>query len=147
MQRRTCTTWLASLAALGGCTVAEIRKDNERIARNVGVKELELEQAQKQQAEIEQERQRLLNDLRMRDLTLAEMAARLQQLEQRNAAALAATEEQRREQARRQQALAEARAKVNALERAPALPADDKARRLEEVRRDLRKTLELLSKT
>lgn len=138
---------LATACLLSGCTVTQMRADNERTTQQIGAKEQELRQAQQQQAELETERRRLSDDLRTRDLTLAEMSARLQELERRNAGAVAATEEQRRQKAQRQKALADAKAEVTALERAPGLSADAKATRLKQLREELRKTLELLAKT
>ena len=138
---------LAAACLLSGCTVMEMKSNNERTTQQIGAKETELRQAQKQQAELEAERQRLSNDLRTRDLTLAEMSARLQELERRNADALATSEEQRRQKAQRQKALSEAKAEVAAVERAPGLSSDAKAKRLKELRDELRKTLELLAKT
>lgn len=138
---------LVTAALLGGCTVTQMRADNERTTQQIGAKEQELRQAQQQQAELEAERRRLSDDLRTRDLTLAEMSARLQELERRNAGASAVTDEQRRQKAQRQKVLADAKAEVNALERTPGLSPDAKAKRLKELREELRKTLELLAKT
>lgn len=148
-RRRTSIPGLLLLAAcmLGGCTISKIKADNEAIEQSIGTKERELQRAQQQQAEIDAEQQRLLNDLRTRELTLAEMSARLQELERRNAAAPAVTEEQRRVKAQREKALDDARNKVREVERAPDQSAQAKARRLKEVREELRKTLELLAKT
>jgi septal ring factor EnvC (AmiA/AmiB activator) len=138
---------IGTVCLLAGCTVTKLKSDNERAVQQIDVKQQELIQARQQQAELEAERQRLVNDLRTRELTLAEIDTRLQELERRNNAAAATTEEQRRQKAQRQKVLVDAKAQIKSLERAPDLSAEAKARRLKEVREELRKTLELMTKT
>ncbi|MCK7494855.1 MAG: hypothetical protein MZW92_29875 [Comamonadaceae bacterium] len=53
------------------------------------------------------------------------------------------TVQQRQQKTQREQALSDANVKVQALERAPEMMPEAKARRLEELRRELRRTLEL----
>jgi hypothetical protein len=124
-----------------------MKVDNQRQLQQVEAKELDLQRAQQRQAELQAERQRLLDDLRTRELTLAELRARLQEMQRLNAATAAASDEQRRQKAQREMELANVSAQVKALERAPNLAPDAKAKRLEDVRKQLRKMLELLAAT
>ena len=138
---------LAASCLLAGCTVTQMKADNQRQEQQVQAKEQELQRAQQRQAELQAERQRLLDDLRTRELTLTEMSRRLEEMQRLNAATVAATGEQQRQKVQREKALADASAQVKALERAPELAPDAKAKRLEDVRKQLRKTLELLAAT
>lgn len=138
---------LAAACLLAGCTITQMKADNVGKERQIQTKERELELAQQRQAELQAERQRLQDDLRTRELTLAEMGRRLEEMQRLNAATAAATAEQQRQKAQRDKALADTSAKVKALERAPEMAPDAKAKRLEDVRKELRRTLELIAAT
>jgi len=141
------TALLAGLLVglLGGCTVTQMRADNERQQAQVAAKEQELQRAQQRQGELQAERQRLQDDLSTRELTLAELGRRLEELQRLNAATAADTAAQRLQKSQRERELADTSAQVKTLEQAPNLSAAAKAKRLEEVRQRLRKTLEVLA--
>ena len=138
---------LAAAFLLGGCTVMEMRADNDRRERQVRDKEAELRQAQTAQSQLQAERQALLTDLKTRQLTIAELKVRLQSLQRLNTRSTAGTPEGARQKADRARQLDDAAAQVRALEQDPVAGEDAKARRLDEVRRQLRSTLELLTIT
>jgi hypothetical protein len=124
-----------------------MRADNDRREQQVRNKELELQQEMQTQAQLQSERQRLLDDLRSRELTVDELKVRLAELQRLNAALLATTQEQQRQKAAREKQLSEAVGQVNGVEQDPALTPEAKARHLDDVRSQLRKMLELLANT
>ena len=143
--RRLPPALLIAAGLLGGCALTEMKAENERIQQQVQAKEQELAREQRRQIELQAERQRLQDDLRTRELTLAEMSRRLDELQRLSAATAASTPEQQRQKAQRDKAIADTNAKVKALERAPRASPDASAKRLEDVRKDLRRTLELIA--
>ena len=132
---------------LAGCTIVQMRADNERHEQQVQTREQELQREMQTQDQLQAERQRLLDDLRSRELTLDELKVRLEQLQRLNASLLADTQEEQRRKAARAKRLNEAASQVNSVEHDPALTPAAKAKRLEDVRNELRKTLELLANT
>jgi septal ring factor EnvC (AmiA/AmiB activator) len=132
---------------LAGCTIVQMRADNERHEQQVQTREQELQREMQTQDQLQAERQRLLDDLRSRELTLDELKVRLEQLQRLNASLLADTQEEQRRKAARAKQLNEAANQVNGVEHDPSLTPAAKAKRLEDVRNELRKTLELLANT
>jgi TolA-binding protein len=139
-------TLLASCIA-AGCTIAEIKSDNARREQQVRVKEQELQQAQQTQSDLQAEKQRLLDDLRTRELSIGELKGRLDQLQRLNAASAASTQQQLQQKNARQKQLSDAASQVKAAEQDTTSTPDAKAKRLNAVRQQLRQTLELLSVT
>jgi septal ring factor EnvC (AmiA/AmiB activator) len=139
--RRAAGAWLA-IALLGGCTIAEMRADNARGEERVQGKAAELERERSALERLQTERERLLSDLRTRELGLAELRTRLRELQRINDGSDATTQDQVRRKAARARQLDEAASRVQRLEAEPAAP--DRARRLDDVRRQLRGTLEQL---
>lgn len=138
---------LAAACLVAGCTINEMRTDTSRREQDVRTKEAELERAQQAQAQLQAERQRLVDDLRTRELTVGELKMRLQELQRLNVGSRAATQEQQQQRASREKQLSEAANQVKALEQDSTSTQDAKAKRLDAVRRQLRKTLELLAIT
>ncbi len=132
---------------LPACTIVQMRADNARQEQQVQSKEQELQRETQTQTRLQAERQRLLDDLRSRELTLDELKTRLEQLQRLNASMLATTQDEQRQKAAREQRLNEAASQINGVEHDSTLTPAAKAKRLEELRNQLRKTLELLANT
>jgi septal ring factor EnvC (AmiA/AmiB activator) len=149
MPRNRLSLWatVGGACLVAGCTITEMRADNDRREQQVRNKELELQQEMQTQAQLQSERQRLLDDLRSRELTVDELKVRLAELQRLNAALLATTQEQQRQKAVREKQLSQAVSQVNGVEQDPALTPEAKARHLDDVRSQLRKMLELLANT
>jgi hypothetical protein len=149
MRTRFSMFWptLAASCVAAGCTIAEIKADNTRREQQVQVKEQQLQQAQQTHASLQDERLRLAEDLRTRELSIAELRERLLQLQRLNAATAANTQEQLQKKASRDKQLGDAARQIKAVEQDTASTPDAKARHLDAVKQQLRKTLELLSET
>jgi hypothetical protein len=132
---------------LGACTIAEMRADNDRRQQQVQTKESDLQREQQTQSQLQAERQRLLVDLKTRELTVSELKQRLQEMQRLNTLSTASTPEQVQNKARRTQQLNDAAAQVRTLEQDSTATQQAKAKKLEEVRRQLRTTLELMANT
>ena len=141
--------WAAVAASclLAACTIAEMRAENDRREQQVQIKESDLQREQQAQAQLQVERQRLLADLKTRELTVSELKQRLAEMQRLNAQSAATTAEQAQKKARRTQQLNDAAAQVRTLEQDSTSSQEAKARKLEEVRRQLRSTLEVLANT
>ena len=136
---------LVACGLAGGCAIHEMKVENERLETQVRTKEDELARTQQTQVALQDERTRLMEDLRTRELTIAEMKARLDELQRLNASTTAATAEERQQRAARDRQLEEAASHVRAAELDTTASQAAKAKRLEDVRRQLRKTLELMA--
>jgi hypothetical protein len=149
MRTRVSMFWATLVASsiAAGCTIAEIKADNTRREQQVKVKEQQLQQAQHTQASLQDERLRLAEDLRTRELSVAELQGRLLQLQRLNAATAANTQEQLQKKAARDKQLGDAARQIKAVEQDTTSTPDAKARHLDAVKQQLRKTLELLSET
>jgi hypothetical protein len=138
---------LALAVAVGGCALQQMKAENERREGDVRAKKTELSRLEDANRAVQAERTRLMDDLRTRQLTASEMEQRLQALKRLNADSRADTPEQQRQQATRERQIDEAVNQVRSTREDPAASQEAKARRLEEVRRQLRKTLELMAST
>jgi cell pole-organizing protein PopZ len=139
---------LIAAGCLGGCALEEMRTENERLGGQVRVKEDELQRERQTLAGLRGANRELLDDLQSREMTVAELGRRVQELQRLNAATAAATEAQRRQRAERQRQLAAAADDVRELQDAPRSSAgtpDAKAQQLQAKRRELRRKLELLA--
>jgi len=77
--------WVALCASclLAACTIAEMRAENDRREQQVQIKESDLQREQQAQAQLQVERQRLLADLKTRELTVSELKQRLAEIKDR----------------------------------------------------------------
>lgn len=127
------------------CTIDKMRAENVQRQQQIDAKEQDLQREEQARSALQAERLRLMDDLQSRELSISEMTQRLQQIRRLNAATAAATQAQREQKALREKQLNEAAGNVRALEQETSPNTEAKARRLEAVRRQLRKTLELLA--
>ena len=135
---------LAAIFLLGACTIAEMRVDNERREHQVQIKEFDLQHEQRAQSQLQVERGRLLSDLKTRELTVSELKQRIREMQRLNAQSSSSTPQQAQQKARRTTQLSDAAGQVRTLEQDSTSSQNAKAKNLEEVRRQLRSTLEVL---
>ena len=135
---------LASL--LAGCTIAAMSDQNKLLEASIQQNEVELRQAENANRRLQAERASLESDLRNRELTIAEIKTRLEAMKRLNASS-AATPAQTQQRAAREKQIDDSLNQVRAAERDTSASQEAKARRLQELKRELRKTLELMAST
>ena len=149
MMRNYILRWavLSAPCLVGACTITEMRADNVRREQQVHSKESDLQREQQAQSQLQAESQRLATDLRTRELTVNELKVRLQEIQRLNSLSPATTPEQQQRKAKRNKQLSDAAGQVRAIEADSTSTQEAKARKLDEVRRQLRVSLELLANT
>ena len=129
----------------GACTVTQMQKDNEAAARRIEGKEAALALAEAALRAQRAEQALLLKDLSSREMIAEELSRRIEKMRQANAG-MAASNQQL--MARKAQIEAELSAASRELQGLPPFtssrPDPAAARKLEEAKRKVRKSLELL---
>lgn len=150
MSVRIAALGLCVAVSLAGCTVMEMRKDVEQREARLQVKQSELDQAEQQQTALKQRQSALIADLESRQMTLDDLQARLDQLKAENDRASATTGEQRARQrdldskiAQQRLAIERQKQEIAMLERKNALSADEKRKRIDYLKSEIRRQLEL----
>ena len=139
---------MAALMILGlyGCTVMQLRNevktDEVRLASKMD--ELEIEEAR--QAQLQQEITRLKSDLATRQMSLDDLKVRLEQLQRANDATLAETRPQQDKKRERAVKLQKHQKEVVAIEQSGGNP-EDKQKRLQHLKDEIRKSLSMLEQT
>jgi hypothetical protein len=139
---------MAALMILGlyGCTVMQLRNevktDEVRLASKTD--ELEIEEAR--QAQLQQEITRLKSDLATRQMSLDDLRVRLEQLQRANDATLAETRPQQDKKRERAVKLQKHQKEVVAIEQSGGNP-EEKQKRLQHLKDEIRKSLSMLEQT
>jgi chromosome segregation ATPase len=139
---------MAALMILGlyGCTVMQLRNevktDEVRLASKTD--ELEIEEAR--QAQLQQEITRLKSDLATRQMSLDDLKVRLEQLQRANDATLAETRPQQDKKRERAVKLQKHQKEVVAIEQSGGNP-EEKQKRLQHLKDEIRKSLSMLEQT
>ena len=128
---------------LGACTVAELRRDIDRTQARIDDKQQALAADEARRDALEQQRRGFVADLEARRMSLDEMNRRLAQLQADNRRIAATTAQQQAQQRRLDEQLAQQRAEIARLQAEGGGTDDDKRRRLERLRQELRRQLEL----
>ena len=141
---------LCFLCSLPGCTVMEMHQDVQERESRIEVKESMLAEAQKEQKALEERRSRLVSDLKTRQMTLDDLRARLDDLQMQNRRAATASEEQKSQQRELDRKIALQKREVERqkqeivqLEKANALSEANKRQRIETLKSEIRKQLEV----
>lgn len=132
------------LATLGGCAIQQMKEDIRASQGRVDSKQRELDSLQQTQAQLAAERDRLVSDLNGRELTAAQLQARLDQMRQVNDSAPATTPQQRAQREERGRRLAEASNQARALDQNKTLSAQEKARQAAAMKEKARQMLLVL---
>lgn len=145
---RTGPTWtllLAAAACASGCTITQMKTDNKQHAARVETKTRQVQDAERTNAALQADRERLLSELQAQELSVAQLTAKLREIEKLHASTVAQTERQRQRKAERERLLKQAEADVKAVQQTKDQSNEAKTKRLETARQQLRKTLELIA--
>lgn len=134
----------AVLAAIGGCALQQMKDDVRASQGRIDSKQRELDSLQQTQAQLAVERDRLVSDLNGRELTAAQLQARLEQMRQVNDAAPATTPQQRVQREERGRRLADASNQARALDQNKTLSAQEKAKQAAAMKEKARQMLLVL---
>lgn len=134
-------TALVLAFAVGGCTIAELKRDVTERERRVEEKEDQKRQEDERQAALQLEKRQLLADLDRQQMTLDELETRLTRLRTQNHDVDAATAAQQQRKQQLEQKLAQYQARVAELKRKPDLPPDERNRRIAALKDQLRTLL------
>jgi chromosome segregation ATPase len=130
------------LPAMSACTLTQLNQQVDAGQARVDAKQQELDVEQARQAALHQEMLGLSAELNQRQLSLAELNARLERLRQQNARAAEATAAQ---QARKRQVQAQIKSyqdQIGALQRNPTLSDDEKRKLSAHLQDEIRKALQ-----
>lgn len=140
--RRACVSMILA-CGLAGCTIAELRRDVDRTQSRIDEKQQVLQAGETRRDALEQERQRFVADLDGKRMSLDEMNRRLEQLQAQNRRASATTAQQQAQQRRLDEQIDKHRTEIAQLQKRDDVSDEDKRRRIEQLRQEIRKQLEL----
>lgn len=138
---------------LSGCTVMQLRNEVKTDEERLAGKESQLKTEEDRKAQLEdrktqlqQDMERLQGDLAARQMSLDDLKLRLEQLQQANAATLAETNDQREKKRERAAKLQKHEREVVAIEQSDA-SVEEKQKRVQFLKEEIRKSLEILLHT
>ncbi|SEO72798.1 hypothetical protein [Nitrosovibrio sp. Nv6] len=131
------------MSGLCACTVMQLKKDVETDEARVATKTEELEFEETRQAELNEKIKLLQEDLTTRQMSLDDLKSRLTQLQQANASTSASTKEQQALKRKRATKLQAHQIEVTEIQQSGATIVE-KRRRLEYLKGEIRKSLNLL---
>jgi len=131
-------------AALAACTLAEQQRRIDRTQQQIVADQATLDAENRKHSELVMERDRLLQDLNTRQMSAQELDARLQKIQEINAATAAHNADAiaKRDENRRQ--LTNIQQQIRAVEQDPRLPDPAKQRQLADLKEQTRKMLQII---
>jgi hypothetical protein len=134
----------AASALFSGCAIVDLQNENRRTEARIGTLQEDIAREEQVQASLAAQRDALLNDLKTRELTVADLRQRLESIRKINQSAAVATPEQRRVRDQRERELADAANKAQVLERDTSLSQQEKAKRLADLKAKTQQMLTVL---
>jgi len=134
------------ISALCGCTVMQLRNEVKTDEVRLAAKTDELEIEEARQAQLQQEIAQLKTDLPTRQMSLDDLKARLEQLQRANDATLAQTRTQQDKKRERAAKLQRHQKEVVAIEQSGG-SLEEKQKRLQHLKDEIRKSLSMLEQT
>ncbi len=134
----------AASALVAGCAIADLQNENRRTEARIATLQDDLAREEQVQASLAAQRDGLLNDLKTRELTVADLRQRLESIRKINQSASVATPEQRRVRDERERQLTDAANKAQVLERDTSLSQQEKAKRLADLKIKTQQMLQVL---
>jgi len=139
----TLTAAALLVAGVGGCTVMQLKKDVGADELRVATKEEELKTQEARQASLQEQIASLRKDLETRQVTMEDLRSRLAQLQQANMNMHARTQEQQALKRRREIKLTAHQKELADIQQSDAT-IEEKKRKLEHLKEEIRKSLNLL---
>ena len=143
---RSITMAVLMILGLYGCTVMQLRNEVKTDEARLASKADELEIEEARQAQLQQEITRLKSDLATRQMSLDDLKVRLEQLQRANDATLAETGPQQDKKRERAVKLQKHQKEVVAIEQSGG-SLEEKQKRLQHLKDEIRKSLSMLEKT
>lgn len=131
------------LASAAGCTVMQLKKDVDADELRIAGKEEELKTEEARQASLQEQIATLRKDLETRQVTADDLQSRLAQLQQANANMHARTQEQQALKRRREIKLTTHQKELVDIQQSGAT-IEEKKKKLEHLKEEIRKSLNLL---
>jgi chromosome segregation ATPase len=146
------TTGALLVFGLSGCTVMQLRNEVKTDKERLVGKENELKIEEDRKTQLQQDMERLQSDLAASQMSLGDLKQRLEQLQQANAVTVAETSAQRERKRERAAKLQKHQREVVAIEQSNACMEekacmDEKQKRVQFLKEEIRKTLEILLHT
>lgn len=142
--RRVCMVVLVPLLGLSGCTVTQLRQDVGDRQHRIEQKENEVSSEVAKSAALRSEMVQLQSDLKERQMSLDELHTRLLQLQRDNAHVAEKTNSQRERKQKLDLQLKKYATDLNALKHDTGLTEAEKKRKIEHLKAEVRKALELM---
>lgn len=143
---RSITVMTLMISGLYGCTVMQLRNEVKTDEVRLAAKTDELKIEEARQAQLQQEIAQLKTDLATRQMSLDDLKMRLGQLQRANDATLAETRAQQEKKRDRAVKLQRHQKEVVAIEQSGA-SLEEKQKRLQHLKDEIRKSLSMLEQT
>ena len=141
--------WLVTFSALlfaacGQSALLQMRRDNEASEVRIDSKERELQAHEHQRTALLNEQKELLAEMETKQLTLLDLHAKLDQLRKKNGEINADNAAQQREKDSLDLQLRRYQADIAGLQKNDRLPADEKRKRIEDLKKQISAHLKLM---
>jgi chromosome segregation ATPase len=132
------------VASLDGCTIAELQRQQRADTQRVQLKEANLHAEQERTDALNGQKEQLTAELSLRQVSLDELNARVDQLQAANARQYAANDAVRLERQRLIGNIQELNTQLTALRHSPDTATEQKQQRVEYLKQQIRAQLDLL---
>jgi chromosome segregation ATPase len=134
-------------SGLFACTIAQLREDVSQREVRVQAKDSELKTEEGKQVALRDAMKRLEEDLSARQMSLDDLQSRLDQLQRASEALDATTAQQRARKQHLSQQLDRYRTELRSLQQSADISVDEKRKKLDQLKLEIRKALELLAQS
>ena len=136
MQKKLRTLLILSFLSLfgAGCALQELQQDNVNRAARIDNKRQGLSNIETQNQHLTDEKNNLASELDKKNITLDELNAQLSRLKAENAKIKVDTKAKRKKQAELSRSLDQYSAKINVLDKDKSLSIEEKNKKIEELR-------------
>ena len=140
MQKKMRVFLILPFLTLFGCKSAllELQNDNEIRADRIKTKEVDLVNLGDQNQQLSYEKNKLLSELDQKNTTLDELNAQLAKLKAANSQLSAATDAERKKQAKLSRSLDDYSRKVNTLNKNNHMGIEEKKKKIEELKQQIK---------
>ncbi|SAK63200.1 hypothetical protein AWB78_02122 [Caballeronia calidae] len=133
------------IAALAGCTLVEQNRQIDATQGRIDTKTVQLTQAEQEQAALQQQMQSISTDLHQKQMSNKDLERRLAKLQAANQQAATDNDAQRARKRKLDAELTQDRAALAALSQNTTMDPFEQQRKIDQLKADIKKRLELLA--
>jgi chromosome segregation ATPase len=128
---------------IAGCAVIKMRSENKQAEQRIAVKEQEFKELEQRRVEIESEKERLLSELKSKQMTLDELFDKLEKLEEKIKRLRLDSEKMGIKKHDFEKRIQDYKAQIRVLQADEQVSPENKTKRIEELKEEIRSYLKM----